>query len=376
MWVADMDFQTAPAIIDALRERVNHGIFGYARVPDSYYEAIIHWFAEHHGFQIQKEWILYTTGVVPAISAILRALTHAGDRVLVQTPVYNCFFSSIRNLDCQLSENRLLNKQGRYEIDFEDLERKTADPNCKVLLLCNPHNPVGRVWTKEELTRVGEICLKNHVIVVSDEIHCDLVLDPSKRHIPFASINDDFLQNSITCISPSKSFNLAGLQVANIVVYDSDLRGRIDKAINIHEICDINPFGIEALIAAYTHSADWLSDLQHYLLGNYEYLKSFIEKQLGFLQVSPLEATYLAWVDGSRTGYTSAELTRMLGSQGVKVNPGTLYGEAGEGFIRINFASPRSILQQALLRMQSVLCGNEVIFKNKISNVNLSISID
>ena len=250
MWVADMDFRTAPSVVEALKRRVEHGIFGYVRVPDAYYEAITGWFAGRHGWQIEKEWIIYTTGVVPALSAVIKALTTPGDKVIVQTPVYNCFFSSIRNNGCEVVANPLIYMNGTYQIDFIDLERKAADPSVKVLLLCNPHNPAGRVWTKQELTRLGEICLRNNIWVVADEIHCELVF-PGHTYIPFASVSEEFLMHSVTCTSPSKAFNLAGLQIANIVSADTDIRMQIDKAININEVCDVNPFGVEALIAAY-----------------------------------------------------------------------------------------------------------------------------
>ena len=250
MWVADMDFRTAPAVTEALKKRVEHGIFGYVRVPDSYYHAVIHWFDRRHNWKIEREWIIYTTGVVPALSAIIKALTNPGDRVLVQTPVYNCFFSSIRNNGCEMISNPLIYEDNTYRIDFDDLEKKAADPKVKLLLLCNPHNPAGRVWSKQELIRIGEICLQNDVWVVSDEIHCELGF-PGYTYTPFASLSEEFRMHSVTCTSPSKAFNLAGLQIANIISADADIRRKIDKAININEVCDVNPFGVEALIAAY-----------------------------------------------------------------------------------------------------------------------------
>lgn len=238
MWVADMDFHTAPAIVDALRCRVEHGIFGYTRVPDSYYDAVTDWFSRRHGWEIDREWMIYTSGVVPAVSAIIKALTQPGDKVLVQTPVYNCFFSSIRNNGCEIVSSPLQKEGGTYHMDFDDLERKAADEKVKVMLLCNPHNPAGRVWTREELMRVGEICLRHGVTVVSDEIHCELVF-PGHVYIPFASLSDKFLRHSVTCLSPSKAFNMAGLQIANIICADGDMRRKIDKAININEVCDV-----------------------------------------------------------------------------------------------------------------------------------------
>lgn len=269
LWVADMDFRTAPAITEALAKRVQHGIFGYVRVPDEYYTAVTRWFERRHDWHIDKEWMIYTSGVVPAISAVIKALTEPGDGVVVQTPVYNCFFSSIRNNGCRIVSNPLIYEGGTYHIDFDDLECKTAESGVKLLLLCNPHNPAGRVWTREELSRIGEICQRNNVMVISDEIHCELVF-PGHTYTPFASVCNEHLWNSVICVSPSKSFNIAGLQIANIIARDEEVRRRIDHAININEVCDVNPFGIEATIAAYNDGEDWLMQLLDYLKANYD----------------------------------------------------------------------------------------------------------
>lgn len=352
MWVADMDFRTAPAIVGALQKRVEHGIFGYTKVPPAYYEAVINWFRRRHAWLIEKEWIVYTTGVVPAISAIVKALTVPGDRVLVQTPVYNCFFSSIRNNGCEAVANPLIYANGTYRIDYDDLERKAADPKVILLLLCNPHNPVGRVWTRQELRRIGEICIRNRVVVVADEIHCELVFS-GHVYIPFASISEDFREHSVTCISPSKAFNLAGLQIANIVAADTDIRMKIDKAININEVCDVNPFGVEALIAAYNRGEDWLEELKHYLSVNYNYLRAYFDEYLPEFPVVMLEGTYLVWVDCRGVGLSSREIADiLLEKEKVQVNPGSLYGEAGEGFIRLNIACPREKLIEGLNRLK------------------------
>ena len=355
MWVADMDFRAAPVIVEALRRRVEHGIFGYARVPDTYYEAVINWFDRCHTWQIEKEWIIYTTGVVPALSAIIKALTSPQDKVLVQTPVYNCFFSSIRNNGCEVVTNPLIYRDGTYQIDFDDLEKKAVDPSVKLLLLCNPHNPVGRVWTKQELNRIGEICLRNDVWVIADEIHCELVY-PGYTYIPFASISPEFLMRSVTCVSPSKAFNLAGLQIANIVCADADLRIKIDKAININEVCVVNPFGIEALIAAYNEGKEWLEELKHYLWENYNYLKAYFSENLPQFPVTMLEGTYLVWVDCSVLKRSSIEIVHtLLDKEKLQVNNGSLYGKDGEGFIRINIACPRQVLIDGLNRLKRVL---------------------
>ena len=355
MWVADMDFRTAPAVVEALRKRVEHGIFGYVKVPTAYYDAIGDWFKRRHSWRVEKDWILFTTGVVPALSAIIKALTHPGDKVLVQAPVYNCFFSSIRNDECEMVANPLIYRNGAYSIDFDDLEKKAADPRVKLLLLCNPHNPAGRVWTRQELTRIGEICLRNDVFVVADEIHCELVY-PGHQYIPFASISEDFLHSSVTCTSPSKTFNLAGLQVANIFAANPAVRKKIDKALNVNEVCEINPFAVEALIAAYNEGEEWLEELRQYLLGNYNYLKRFFEEQLPQFPVLALEGTYLVWVDCSVLKQSSEEIVKMLlEKEMLWVNEGSMYGEAGEGFIRINIACPRQLLIEGLNRIARAL---------------------
>ena len=355
MWVADMDFRTAPPVVEALRKRVEHGIFGYVRVPDAYYAAVTNWFARRHDWQIEKEWIIYTTGVVPALSAVIKALTVPGDKVMVQTPVYNCFFSSIRNNGCGMITNPLIYRNGTYQINFADLEQKAADPNVKVLLLCNPHNPAGRVWTKQELTRIGDICIRNNVWVVADEIHCELVF-PGHTYIPFASISQEFLMHSVTCTSPSKAFNLAGLQIANIISADTNIRTKIDKAINVNEVCDVSPFGVEALIAAYNDSEEWLEELKQYLFDNYNYLRAYFAEYLPEFPVSILEGTYLVWVDCSVLNQSSDEIIKtLLEKEKIWVNEGSLYGEAGEGFIRINIACPRQQLIEGLNRLRRAL---------------------
>ncbi len=350
MWVADMDFRTAPAIIDALQKRVAHGIFGYTRVPDAYYDAVTSWFSRRHGWDIDREWIIYTSGVVPAVSAVIKALTVPGDKVIVQTPVYNCFFSSIRNNGCEIVSNPLRRTTDTYEMDFDALERCAADPRAKVMLLCNPHNPAGRVWTPDELTRLGNICLRNGVTVVADEIHCELVYQGFK-YTPFASLSDAFLHRSVTCVSPSKAFNIAGLQIANIVAFDNDLRSRIDKAININEVCDVNPFGVAATIAAYNEGEEWLNQLVDYLHGNYEAMAEFCRRELAEFPITRLEGTYLVWMDCSSLGMSSDALEHaLLDDARLWLNAGTMYGAEGEGYMRWNIACPRSVMLDGLNR--------------------------
>ena len=355
MWVADMDFRTAPAIIETLRRRVEHGIFGYTKVPQNYYDTIVKWFINRHQWEIDSQWIIYTSGVVPAISAIIKAMTIPGDKIIVQTPVYNCFYSSIRNNGCKMIANNLIYQEGRYTIDFDDLEHKAADPETKLLLLCSPHNPVGRVWTSEELQRIGDICLQNGVFIIADEIHCELTYE-GHNYTPFASLSEEFRLRSATCISPSKAFNLAGLQIANIVAADSNIRSRIDRAINDNEVCDVNPFGVIATIAAYEKSEEWLDALRKYLWENYTYVRYFFKRHLPQYSVLPLEGTYLVWIDCRAAGIGSDNITSCLqNKQKLMVNSGTLYGPGGEGFIRLNIACPRKLLIDGLVRLAKVL---------------------
>lgn len=356
MWVADMDFQAAPCIRQALKERMDHGVFGYTLVPNSYYESIISWFDRRHQWKIDRNWILYTSGVVPAISAIIKALTEPGDKVLVQTPVYNCFFSSIRNNGCTTAENALVRKGNSYEIEFDDFERQAADEKTKVFLLCNPHNPAGRVWTPDELNRMNDICLKHGVKVISDEIHCELVM-PGYKFTPFAAVSKACLDNCITTNSPTKSFNIAGLQIANIITNNDTIKRKIDRAININEVCDVNPFGVIALQAAYNEGESWIDQLNLYLWENYKVLKDFFQEYLPKLKVLKLEGTYLVWIDISATGLKADELTNELLQQGkVMVNSGTLYGKTtGADYLRLNIAMPRSLMLEALQRIAQVL---------------------
>lgn len=359
LWVADMDFRAAPCIQQALQRRLDHGVFGYACVPDAFYDAAISWFQTYHGWTLQRPWMMYTTGVVPAISATVKALTRPGDKVLVQTPVYNCFFSSIRNNGCQveMSPLRYVMKDGRptYEVDFADFERRCADPAVKLFLLCNPHNPAGRVWRREELEEMGRICLRHGVTVLSDEIHNELVF-ADNVYTPFASISDELLHASVTFLSPSKSFNIAGLQVANIICTSADRRARIDRAINDNETCDLGVFAIEAQIAAYTEGHPWIEALRAYLWDNYQFLLHFFSEHLPQLPVCRLEGTYLPWVDIRATGQSSDELCQHLLQQAkVWFNPGTMYGPEGRHFLRINIACPRATLREALERTLPML---------------------
>lgn len=354
LWVADMDFETFPAITEALQRRVAHGIFGYTRVPEAYYEAVYNWFGKRHGWHINREDIIYTSGVVPAVSAVIKALTLPGDQVIVQGPVYNCFFSSIRNNGCETVSNSLIyNKEElRYEIDFDDLERKLAHERARLMLICNPHNPGGRVWTRDELTRVAELCHKYGVRVVSDEIHCELTLYDNE-YVPFGSLPDELSHGSITCCSPSKAFNTAGLQIANIVCRDAEVRNRIDRAININEVCDVNPFGVIALQAAYSDEGyEWLTQLRAYISSNYNLLRERFARELPKCKVMRMEGTYLAWIDCSELHISSDEIEEMLMHENkVWVNAGSMYGTEGAAFIRINMACTSELLNEGITRI-------------------------
>ena len=355
MWVADMDFRTAPCVVEALRRRVEHGVYGYATVPESYYGAVTSWFARRHGWAPGADWILPVTGVIPALSAILRALTRPGDRVLVLTPVYNHFFIAIDNSGCSAAECELTYGDNRYTVDFDALERRAADPAVKLMLLCNPHNPAGRVWTPEELRRIGDICLRRDILVVADEIHCELVM-PGFRYTPFASLSEEFARRSVTCASPSKAFNLAGLQVANIIAAGETVRAKIEKALRINETGEIGPLAIDALIAAYDRGAEWLDALNEYLHANYLFLRENFAQHLPQYPVLPLEGTYLVWADCRAAGLASDELAERLLAEGrLRVNSGTMYGAAGAGFIRLNIACPRTLLAEELERLRKVL---------------------
>lgn len=361
LWVADMDFETFPGITEALQRRVAHGIFGYTRVPEAYYEAVCNWFGKHHGWHINREDIIYTSGVVPAVSAVIKALTLPGDQVIVQGPVYNCFFSSIRNNGCETVSNSLIyNKEKlRYEIDFDDLERKLAHERARLMLICNPHNPGGRVWTRDELTRVAELCHKYGVRVVSDEIHCELTLYDNE-YVPFGSLPDELSHGSITCCSPSKAFNTAGLQIANIVCRDAEVRNRIDRAININEVCDVNPFGVIALQAAYSDEGyEWLTQLRAYISSNYDLLRERFARELPKCKVMRMEGTYLAWIDCSELHISSDEIEEMLMHENkVWVNAGSMYGTEGAAFIRINMACTSELLNEGITRIVNGL-GNK-----------------
>ena len=366
LWVADMDFLAAPAIVDALRRRVDEGVFGYALPPSSWHESLVRWLARRHGWKVGPDSILDATGVVPALVATIRTFCKPGDRVIIQAPAYNFFYTAIRDQGCEVVENRLRRiavREGTegdfsYEMDFEDLEQKVADPRTRLFLLSNPHNPVGRAWRADELRRVGDICQRHGVFVASDEIHADLQM-PDSRHVPFASLGGDFAQNSATFWSASKAFNLAGLQTAEVICGNAEARERIRHALRANRTGELNAFGFVASKVAWDDCEGWLDELRTYLHGNYSALLAFVRKRLPALRVASLEATYLAWVDISALDVPSAELARRLEQEAkVKFSPGAIYGEEkGAAYLRINLACPRTTLLEALGRTARFING-------------------
>ena len=358
MWVADMDFRTAPCIIEALKRRVERGVFGYTAVPERYYRAIRHWFERRHGWIIDTDKTIYTPGVVPALSAIIKAMTRPGDKIICQTPAYNCFFSSIRNNGCILAANPLAGSEGEgFSIDYDNLENLASDPAAKLLILCNPHNPSGRVWTADELQRVADICLRHDMFVISDEIHCELTY-PGHDYTPFATVAPEGLRWA-ACFSPSKAFNIAGLQIANILACNEDIMARIDRAVNDNEVCDVNPFGVIATVEAYENGAEWLDELRDYLWGNYQYLKS-VFSILPQYPVAELQGTYLVWLNISASGMSADQLEALLEDRAaVRPASGSIYGS--NDHLRINIACPRSVLANALDRMVPVLEAVSVV---------------
>jgi len=360
MWVADMDFKAAPFILDAVRKRVDHGIFGYTYPSASYYQATIDWFAKRRGWKIEKDWITYISGIVPALSVAIAALTEEDEKVIFQGPAYNCFYSCVRNNGRTLLENKLIYDDAAeapsFSIDFEDLERKCADPKATLFILCNPHNPSGRIWTREELTRMGEICLKHGVTVVSDEIHCELEM-PGYTYTPFASICQEFEDNCVTFVSPSKSFNIAGLEIANIISNDPLKRQKFDKVINTWEHCDVNQIGVVALEAAYTaEGEEWISQLTGYIHENWKVLAEAL-RSVPEVKLCKLEGTYLTWLDCKALiakGISTKEAQdSLIRNEKVWINSGTMYGDGD--FMRINLACPRSLMSEGAARIAAGL---------------------
>jgi len=353
MWVADMDFKTAPEITEAIMRKMELGIYGYNLIPADFFDSIIYWWREVHHFEIKKEWILPGPGMIPSLSAIIRTFVKPGENIIVQPPVYNHFYDLLDNCRFGLVENNLMIKEGRFQIDFDDLEAKASDPETTLLLLCNPHNPVGRAWKKDELERIAAICSENGMMVLSDEIHADLVFD-GHQHFSFADIARHYNLKYMSCCSPCKTFNLAGLPISYMISQDQQLLAAVHKTMVIQETSYPNPVAGEALMAAYRNGGKWLHELKDYLYQNYQYLVDFADQYLPEIVITPLEATYLVWLDCRKLNKTSQELSQILLEQEkLWVNPGTMYGQAGEGFLRINIGCPRETLEEGLGRFRN-----------------------
>lgn len=364
MWVADMDFKTAPCIVDAIRERLDQEIYGYTTRPDSYNESIVNWVKKRHDWDIKSEWLIYSPGVIPSISLLIQQLTNEGDKIIIQQPVYSPFANVVKDNSRELVVNPLKqDENGRYVMDYEDLESK-IDGNVKLFILCNPHNPVGRVWEKEELIKLGEICLKNNIKVISDEIHSDIIFKDYK-HIPFASISDEFAKNSITCIAPTKTFNIAGLQTSVVVLPNEDDYKLLDKAFTTIDIKRNNCFSLVASEAAYNHGEEWLEELLEYLEGNIDFLIDYIKINIPQIKVVKPEGTYLVWLDFSGLGLDDDDLSNLIKEKAkVALNGGLAFGPEGKGYQRINLACPRSMVKESLERI-----------KKAIDSLNTSVSV-
>lgn len=353
MWVADMDFPLAPGILDALKGRMEHGIFGYTAIPDAWYQAYIGWWQRRHGLKMKKEELLFSAGVIPSISSIIRKLTTANENVVIQTPVYNHFFNCIENNGCRALESPLSYRGGGYTIDFADLEQKLADPQTSLMILCNPHNPVGRIWSKEELAKIGELAKKHHVTVISDEIHCDIT-KPGKGYVPFASVSEICRGNSITCISSTKAFNMAGLHTSAVFVPDPVLRHKIWRALNTDEVAEPNAFAAVAATAAFEKGEEWLDSLREYVFENRKLVEDFLKSELPEVVPVKGEATYLVWLDISAVSDSGKKLASFLKrNTGLFLIGGNVYGAGGEHFLRMNVACPKSVCMDGLDRLKN-----------------------
>ena len=356
MWVADMDFPAAPCIRRAAEKRAAHGIFGYTMIPDEWYEAYRDWWGKHHGLEIAREELIFVTGVIPALASAIRKFTAPGEKIIIQTPVYNYFFNCITNNGRQVLENPLIYRDGRYEMDFEDLENKLSDPLATMMVLCNPQNPAGRIWSRDDLARIGSLCRKHHVLVFSDEIHCDLTA-PGRSYVPFASADEACRMNSITALAPTKAFNIAGLHSAAAVVPEEGLRQRMQHAVNTDIIAEPGAFAVDAATAAFSDEGwEWLVSLRGYIEENKKRVCEFLGKELPEVRAAEQDATYLMWLDISRYSEQSGELQRFLRKEtGLYVNAGSIYGGNGNRFLRLNVACPRTLLEDGLNRLRDGL---------------------
>ena len=355
MWVADMDFACPQPVIDALVSRALHGIYGYTAITDSFYQSAVNWMKKRHQWEIEADWICTSPGVVPALNTAVRAFVSPGDKVLIQMPVYYPFFSTIENNGAEIAANPLIYENGRYSMDFEDLERKASDPQVKMVILCSPHNPIGRVWSRQELIRFGEICQAHNVLVVSDELHGDLIFNDAV-FTPYGTLGEKFAQNSLICTAPSKTFNMAGIRASNIIIPNQQLRETFQKTLESNGLGGLNLFATVALEAAYNHGEEWLEQLLTYIQANFDFMCNYLADNIPQISVVPLEGTYLAWLDCRKLGLSEKALrSLMLDGARVYLDEGYIFGDGGEGFERINLACPRSILAEAMQRIKSAV---------------------
>ena len=360
MWVADMDFETAPEIREAFSRRIEHGVFGYSIVPDAWYQAYGNWWEKRHHFKIEKDWLIFCTGVVPAISSIVRKLTTPNENVVILTPVYNIFFNSIVNNGARVLECPLVYEKGEYSINWEDFENKLSNPQTSLLIWCNPHNPVGKIWDSDTMAKVGELCKKYGVKVISDEIHCDIVR-PGKEYTPFASVTETCRDISISCVAPTKTFNIAGLQSAAVIVPEQFLRHKVWRGLNTDEVAEPNSFATLAAITAFEKGEAWLNELNEYLFKNRHYVESFIEKNIPELTTVSADATYLVWIDISRVFNDGIEARDFIRKNtGLYICEGNEYGEAGKKFIRLNIACPLERVKEGMERLKTAVTRSKI----------------
>lgn len=355
MWVADMDFPTCPAVREALAARVAHGVFGYTDVTEEWRRAVCGWFSRRHGLEPDPDWLIFATGVVPILSSVVRKLTTPNENVLLLTPVYNIFYNSILNNGRRPLEVPLVYADGAYRMDFAALEAGLADPQTTLMILCNPHNPVGKIWDRETLERIGVLAARHHVVVVSDEIHCDLT-DPGRAYVPFASVSETCRENCVVCFAPTKTFNLAGIQTAGAMVPNPFLRHKVWRALNTDEVAEPNVFAMPAAVAAYTEGDEWLDALRAYLFENKQTVRRFLSERLPAVRLVPGEATYLLWLDCAAYTDDSARLAAEIRAKtGLYLSDGVQYGKGGETFLRMNIACPRARVLEGLERLYTAL---------------------
>ena len=361
MWIADMDFEVADEIRDAVNDRANHAIYAYTQISDRWYNAYISWWKTRHNFEIEKDWIVYSSGVIPAISSIIRRLTSANDKILLQSPVYNNFYNCILNNSRTVIESELKYDGTSYEIDYEDLEEKLSDPQTSMMIVCNPHNPVGKIWDKQTLCKIGELCKKHNVTVISDEIHCDLV-DPDFEYTPFSSASETCKEISISCVAPSKTFNIAGLHTSAVFIPNTELRSKVTQGFKIDEVSSPNVFAVPAAIAALENGAEWLDELRQYIFQSKKFAHEFVSREIPEIKIVPADATYLLWIDLSAVCDDATHLADFIFEKtGLHVCAGAIYGDPGKKFIRVNIACPRSVLEDGLNRLKK---GIE-LYKNR-----------